>query len=99
VRWASCRAAATVVLVLRPVTVKLHELEAFSVLHGRSILSKVTPELAAYLDRLHVLLVVQGHRLWVQVEEVAHSVADVGAHAVIPAILEPHLDQAFFGPQ
>ena len=45
-----------------------------------------------YLDRLHVLLVVQGHRLGVQVQEVAHPVADVGPHALILPVLEPHLD-------
>ena len=44
-----------------------------------------------YLDRLDVLLVVQSHVGWIQVQEVSDLVRDVGANSIIPAIAQPYL--------
>ena len=81
----------------------LHELEAFSVLHGRSILSKfkVRPNemCFSYLDRLDVLLVVQGHVRWVQIEEVADLVRHIGPDLIVSPIAQPNLKESLFGPQ
>ena len=46
---------------------------------------------SSYLDRLDVLLVVEGHVGWVQAQKVPDLVGDVGAHSVVPAIAEPNL--------
>ena len=80
----------------------LHELEAFSVLHGRSILSKFkvrqkTGHKGTYLDRLDVLLVVQGHVSWVQVEEVADLVRHIGPDLIVSPIAQPNLKESLFG--
>lgn len=45
----------------------------------------------SYLDRLDVLLVVEGHIGGVQVQEVTNLVGNVGSNSVIPAIAEPDL--------
>jgi len=60
---AATRAAPCTACVVVPGRPCFHELEAFSVLHRRSI-----------LDRLDVLLVVQGHIGGVQIQEVTNLV-------------------------
>ena len=82
----------------------LHELKAFSVLHGRSILSKfkvrqMSRHCGTYLDRLDVLLVVQGHVSWVQVEEVADLVRHIGPDLIVSPITQPNLKESLFGSQ
>ena len=54
---------------------------------------------ATYLDRLYVLLVVQGHVGRVQVQEVSNLVRDAGADFLITAVAEPHLQKSFLRAQ
>jgi hypothetical protein len=49
--------------------------------------------LKTYLDRFLMLFVVEGDRVGVQVQEVAHFVRNVGPHALVLAVFEPHLDK------
>ena len=51
-----------------------------------------------YLDRLDVLLVVQGHVGWIQVEEVADLVGRIRPDLVVTPIAQPNLKQSLFGP-
>ena len=52
----------------------------------------------SYLDRLDVLLVVQGHVRRVQVEEVADLVRHISPDLIVSPIAQPNLKQSLFGP-
>ena len=46
-----------------------------------------------------MLLVVQGHVGWVQVEEVADLVRHIGPDLIVSPIAQPNLKESLLGPQ
>ena len=46
-----------------------------------------------------MLLIVQGHVGWVQVEEVADLVRHIGPDLIISPIAQPNLKESLFSPQ
>lgn len=69
--------------MIRLLLLMRHKLEAFCVAHGRSI-----------LDRLAVLLVKEGHLVWVQIQNVSDLVADIRTDSLVTAVFKPNLHDA-----
>lgn len=75
-------------LTLHSILLSFHELVAFSIFHGRSI-----------LDRLLMLFIVQSDTRWVQIEEVSDLVRHIGAHFIIATIFQPNLQKSLLRTQ
>ena len=92
-------------LTLHSILLSFHELVAFSIFHGRSILKQITSQFQSYrqtftyLDRLLMLFIVQSDTRWVQIEEVSDLVRHIGAHFIIATIFQPNLQKSLLRTQ